>query len=161
MVGFSVDVPLLLVYWFPSNDAPSTVISLESTVVVPMDRDDKDEGTKYCFNIVHAKGEEKTTRAFSLAQKGRDCWIFAITEALLNFEKSKSKSKSEIIAKPVTTKPVTTKPVVKPQTGIWSSDTFVEMTVSPRSALSPPISPRSAQRRPLPRHNTLLGESFL
>ena len=155
MDGDDIDVPLLLLYWFPVSEVPSTVISLESTVVVPMDRENKDDWTKYCFNIVHARGEERTTRCFTAPQKGRDSWVCFINEALYNFEKTRVKAKQELSWQ----QPVVITPPPKPAPSIWSSDTCVEMSV--HSTVSPPNSPRLIPPRPPPRSDVLVGESFV
>jgi hypothetical protein len=162
--GFAVEVPLLLVYWFHSSDTPSTVILLDSTVVVPMDQPETD-GAQYCFNIVYAKDEQKATRTFTVPQKGRDAWVSAINQALYNYEKEKSKQKKAHVAatKALVKAPSKQFPTTVKPPSIWSGDSFVEMTVSsPRSAMMcPPLSPRSPSKRAIPRPNVLVGESFL
>jgi hypothetical protein len=129
------------------------VISLDSTVVVPMDRENKQDWTKYCFNIVHARGESKTTRCFTAPQKGRDSWVFAINDALYNYEKARRLQKQHVATS------VRVIQQSKP-TEISSSDSFVELSI-PSPIQSPQPYPRSVP----PRHNTqpdsLLGEAFL
>lgn len=103
--GYDVQVPLLLMYWYPTSPMPSTVLSLDSTVVFPIDRkeDDSDEKVeewnKHCFNILHARArqedaafndQEPITRTFTAPPKERDQWMHAISKALLHFEKSKA-----------------------------------------------------------------------
>eukprot|EP00545_Synedropsis_sp_CCMP1620_P013862 CAMPEP_0119028886 /NCGR_PEP_ID=MMETSP1176-20130426/39742_1 /TAXON_ID=265551 /ORGANISM="Synedropsis recta cf, Strain CCMP1620" /LENGTH=342 /DNA_ID=CAMNT_0006985131 /DNA_START=53 /DNA_END=1084 /DNA_ORIENTATION=- len=150
--GFAVEVPLLLVYWFHLSEVPSTVISLDSTVIVPLDQPEKDHAL-HCFSIIYAKDEEKATRTFSVAQKGRDAWVSTINQALYNYEKEKSKvQKAEKAAATALSKAVAKAaagPIKTP--GIYSGDSFVEMTVSsPRSTLCLPLSPRSSKHQSSP-----------
>jgi hypothetical protein len=129
-----------------------------------MDQPEKDEA-QYCFNIVYAKDEQKATRTFTVPQKGRDAWVSAINQALYNYEKEKSKQKKSQVAaaKALAKAPSKQFPSTIKTPGIWSGDSFVEMTVSsPRSAMMcPPLSPRSQSKRSIPRPDVLMGESFL
>lgn len=107
--GHEVDVPLLLIYWYPSTPKPSTVIILDSTVVMP---DDKLKATvagkkilwnSYRFEIKHVKksdatlaaaaspGQESVTRTFAVPSKERDEWVYAISRALLDYEKRRQR----------------------------------------------------------------------
>ena len=62
MDGFGdVDVPLLLIYWFRTSETPSTVILLDSTVVLPVDKKESESCYPYRFNVVHAKDGEVVT----------------------------------------------------------------------------------------------------
>lgn len=150
-------MPLLLVYWLPYSETPSTVISLDSTVVLPVDRPDH-SWNKYCFNVIHAKGDtNETTRSFTVAQKGRDAWVLAINQALLHHEKQKSRAKIEAAM-------CRTPRSTLLNTGVMMGESFVEASLSPTRAISTPLSPRSSERRPLPlgpQSDILLGESLL
>lgn len=154
---FEVEVPLFLVYWYPSSETPSTVITLDNTVVLPMDQDDKEESwNRNCFQIIHAKGEgEDFKRTFTVPQKGRDVWVLSITQALHDYAKTVAKAKKQ-----KSSTPLPPPPVEKPK--MWMDEGSVEMAM-PSTAFSPPSSPR--QRRPLPRpvprEDVLVGEAFL
>lgn len=111
----------------------------------------------HCFEIIHAKGDSKEiTRTFTLPRKGRDAWVYAINQALYNYEKEKSRFESSTKCIAGSTKRYRTSPMT-PE--IWSGDKFM---VSPGKPNVPiPVSPRSLERRPLPRPDVLAGESFL
>eukprot|EP00550_Attheya_septentrionalis_P011535 CAMPEP_0198301214 /NCGR_PEP_ID=MMETSP1449-20131203/50774_1 /TAXON_ID=420275 /ORGANISM="Attheya septentrionalis, Strain CCMP2084" /LENGTH=277 /DNA_ID=CAMNT_0044003231 /DNA_START=85 /DNA_END=919 /DNA_ORIENTATION=+ len=98
IAGYEVDVPLLLIYWFSSTPKPSTVIILNSTVVLPVDRyKNTNENSEppeikwntFCFDVIHARegSVENVTRTFSAPQEERDQWVSAISRALFDFEK--------------------------------------------------------------------------
>lgn len=115
--GFDVDVPLLLIYWYTSSPKPSTIIMLDSTVIMPVDRfkeKDKDGQNKaqwntYCFDVVHVKKgspdaikkQEKVTRTFTVPRKERNEWVFAISQALMDYEKRSMKARSERARSPL------------------------------------------------------------
>jgi len=158
-----VDVPLLLIYWFRATPTPSTVIMLDSTVVVPVDKDETKTCNPYRFDVVHAKDDEagtRVTRTFSVPKKGRDQWVYCINSALLKYEKDCAQARREAAAL-ADLKPVYTS----------SYDSVLEgerfRTVSERSNARPisppPMSPRSpfSPKMPLPRPDQLLGESLL
>jgi len=162
--GLPVEVPLLLVYWYNSSDVPSTIITLDSTVCMAVDGDDERAWNYHCFNIIHAKGDSiEATRTFTLPRKGRDAWVYAINQALYNYEKEKAKITAKSTAVIASTRKATLLSLTNnsPLTlGLWSGDQFVELSER-RIPISPPMSPRSMRKRPLPRPDVLVGESFL
>jgi len=92
-----LDVPLLCISWFPTSQSISTVIVLDSAVVLSLDLPEKEY--RYRFEIIHAASKENSslpvTRTFSAPSlKARDAWNFAISEALLIYSKSKQKAKT-------------------------------------------------------------------
>mmetsp|Transcript_14521 Transcript_14521/g.22721 ORF Transcript_14521/g.22721 Transcript_14521/m.22721 type:complete len:437 (-) Transcript_14521:345-1655(-) len=101
--GYEVEVPILMIYWFRSSEKPSTVILLDSTVVVPVDLEDASEWNAFCFNIIHVRSEnkEQTTRVFTVpSKKARDEWVYSINETLLTFEKAKVQAHRELTERP-------------------------------------------------------------
>lgn len=109
-----VDVPLLCVSWYQKSAANSTVIVLDGTVVIASDKNEK-EARKWHhnrFEIRHAITKENSslplTRVFTApSRKARDAWVYAISQALLSYEKEKAaagklqKAFSHIHLKPV------------------------------------------------------------
>ena len=94
--GHDIDVPLLLIYWFPSSDGPSTVILLDHTVVLKVDHEDKTRWNSFRFEVRHVPKDGKetpVTRTFAAPQKGRDAWVYAISDALLSYEKDKHQAR--------------------------------------------------------------------
>jgi len=170
-----VEVPLLLIFWYNHSDVPSTIITLDSTVCMAVDGDDKTSWNYHCFNIIHAKGInfKETTRTFTLPRKGRDAWVYAINQALYNYEKEKASKKSSTtnyngMMGGATSRRPKQKTLSSafhsynaPLTlGLWSGDQYVDLSEE-RMPISPPASPRSLRKRPLPRPDVLVGESFL
>ena len=91
-------VPLLCISWFPQSKSISTVIVLDSTVLLSLDQLEKDH--RHRFEIRHATSKENSTlpesRTFAApTQKARDSWVFAISEALLSYSKEKAKSRKK------------------------------------------------------------------
>ena len=101
--GQDVDVPLLQIFWDNSSPTPSTVISLDSAVVLPEDNLDTTKSSSnhpFRFKIRHLKKSVnpehslQMTRIFSCSEKAeRDEWVYLINAALLNYEKEKASSK--------------------------------------------------------------------
>ena len=94
-----VEVPLLLMYWYPSSKTATTAIVLDSTVVVAVDAPDLAVWNAFRFEIRHAVGTWCTggpvTRTFCAAQRSeRDEWVYAMAQALLNHAKSKQAVKT-------------------------------------------------------------------
>jgi hypothetical protein len=94
------DVPLLLIYWFPSSENASTVIVLVDTVVLAIDKHDlveKDLWKAHRFEVRHVvkEGSEDTpvARTFAAPKKGRDAWVYEISQALLSYAKQKDLAK--------------------------------------------------------------------
>jgi hypothetical protein len=154
--GYSVEVPLLLMYWFQQSDTPSTVIALDSTVVVPVDIDDTTEWNAFQFNVVYARQDSRDdrqcTRTFTAPQKGRNTWVLKINEALMTYEKAKSIEKKRqqqlLLLQNRPTSP-----------GFSIDDKFLPINRS--ATFSPPSSPRPADRPKLPRPDRLMGEGFV
>ena len=99
--GFDTEVPLLLIYWFPSSEDPSTVIVLDHTVVLKFDKEDKSLWNSFRFEIRHVSKEGNETRAsrtFAAPRKYRDCWVYAISDALLSYEKEKHQARKQRLA---------------------------------------------------------------
>ena len=161
MDGFGeVDVPLLQIYWFRESGTPSTVIMLDSTVVVPVDKDEMQTCNPYRFNIVHAKNDDVVTRTFSAPKKARDEWVYCINSALLKYEKDCAQARREAaaLADLYHVHSSSLDSVLEGERFRTVSETTACRPVSP-----PPLSPRPplASKRPLPRPDQLLGESLL
>jgi hypothetical protein len=106
----NVEVPLLGISWYPTSTNNSTVIVLDSTVVLAVDLPNKDRPHR--LEIRHAKSSIATqskkdnknhknaasttdelpiTRTFAApSRKARDAWVYAISQALLSYEKDKA-----------------------------------------------------------------------
>lgn len=151
-------MPLLLIYWHSSSPSPSTVILLDSTVVVPEDLPDESKWNCYRFQIRHARNSEDdssapVTRTFSCPQEGRDAWVYAINQSLLDFEKQRAKAR----------KSATALSHSRP-TRTWTMDKFPDVAKRRLTELppTPSTSPRFQTKRPLPRPQApLLGEALL
>jgi hypothetical protein len=94
-----VDVPLLQIFWTSTSPTASTVISLDSAVVIP---DNKCHGSSnpFRFMIRHIKrsindshSNLQITRVFSCPKDARDDWVYAINHALLEYEKAKASAR--------------------------------------------------------------------
>ena len=107
----NVEVPLLGISWYPTSTNHSTVIVLDSTVVLAVDLPNKDRPHR--LEIRHAKSSIATlskkdkhnhhpvsatsteelpmTRTFAApSRKARDAWVYAMSQALLSYEKDKA-----------------------------------------------------------------------
>lgn len=103
--GHDIDLPLLEIYWNSTSPTPSTVITLDSAVIVPENiiaepsESSKPNHHPYRFKIRHVKksiNSDSTfqlTRVFSCPQDGRNEWLSAINQALLDFEKEKARAR--------------------------------------------------------------------
>lgn len=156
-------MPLLLIYWYRTTENPSTVISLDSTVVIPVDKPDKTLWNAHCFDVVHVREQSKettATRTFTASLASRDTWVFHMNQVLLQHAKAKSQHQQLLKAQQLEKEKAAKKKQQK-QNGwrnptpdsIWSGDRFVEVTSSPpppppqpRSP-PPPLSPRSLNAR--------------
>jgi hypothetical protein len=163
--GYSCDVPLLQIYWHSSTPLPSTVILLESTVVMAHDLDDKDLWNSYRFEIRHATTRENATipvtRLFAAPKKGRDAWMYAISEALLAYAKEKDYVKKTAVLDSLDSIGCIRSPKSPPKPGrplspvydeVWTGDRFVKVemrALNPSSSPSPPERLRSS-RSPSP-----------
>mmetsp|Transcript_6030 Transcript_6030/g.14615 ORF Transcript_6030/g.14615 Transcript_6030/m.14615 type:complete len:302 (-) Transcript_6030:142-1047(-) len=106
--GQDVDVPLLQIFWDYHSPAPSTVISLDSTVLLPennLDPSKPDNNHPYCFTIRHVKKsvnpdiDVQLTRIIGCAKENeRDEWVYAINQALLQYEKEKANAKLSLLS---------------------------------------------------------------
>ncbi len=96
-----MDVPLLQIFWDYHSPAPSTVISLDSTVLLPENNLEKvDHNHPYRFQIRHVKKSVnpeisvQLTRIIGCAKESeRDEWVIAINQALLEYEKEKANAR--------------------------------------------------------------------
>mmetsp|Transcript_12638 Transcript_12638/g.26790 ORF Transcript_12638/g.26790 Transcript_12638/m.26790 type:complete len:305 (+) Transcript_12638:293-1207(+) len=100
--GHNVDVPLLQIFWDYNSPSPSTIISLDSAVVLPENKvdnpkSDRDNIHPYRFKIRHVKKSVnpdislQMTRVLSCSgESERDEWVYAINQALLEYEKEKA-----------------------------------------------------------------------
>jgi len=120
VVGYeTTNVPLLLIYWYQHSKTPSTIIVLDSTVVVPLDKPDKENWNAYCLEIIHTTSSvETTTTLLSSAnnsgspqkqqqqqklakpkritrvmtagtREARNAWVFNINQTMIQYEKEK------------------------------------------------------------------------
>ena len=150
--------------WHSAAPAASTVILLDSTVVFSEDvmADSKVNWNSYRLKIKYIReaadsNTVQVTRTFSCPQKERDSWVYAINQALLDYEKAKAKKVSN-----------STTPLSPRSNGIaqmLNSDQIPSLLLSRSPPTSPPTSPMSSNiKRPLPRpavEGTLLGEALL
>jgi hypothetical protein len=154
IAGYDADVPLLLIFWNIKAPIPSTVLILDSTIVLPDDDSDKLKWNCYRFKIRHVRETEDSsvpaTRTFSCPQEGRNAWVFAINQALLEYEKEKAKARKAANA------------VLNSSAGslsmAWKLDsihcTAIKSKIRENFA-SPPSSPSSSPgKRPMTRPNS-------
>jgi hypothetical protein len=178
--GYDSEVPLLLIYWFPSSMSATTAIVLDSTVVLGVDLADKSLWNSSRFEIRHASTRENVTipvtRTFAASQQSRDAWVYAISEALLNYEKEKARARKVAVCKPVRSIIGTSSPdrSVSPRFDEgWAGGHFAREASRPPtppssgrpSQAGPPLSKRSLKARSAPRAtqqspNLLAGESM-
>jgi len=144
--GYDYDVPLMLIYWYPTSAQASTVIILDSTVVMPVDQTDKSKWNSYRFEIRHIpKGQSNetlATRTFTAQKESRDAWVYAISQALLSYEKRKDKSRKQaskqasLHAASRSHSPDRSRSPTYEE--IWTGEHFVSSTSTPpRSPVSP------------------------
>ena len=100
--GHEVDVPLLQIFWTSTSPTASTVISLDSAVVIPENNLDPSKANcnPFRFKIRHVKksisdpeSSFQLTRVFSCPKESRDDWVYAINHALLEYEKEKANAR--------------------------------------------------------------------
>mmetsp|Transcript_39150 Transcript_39150/g.80193 ORF Transcript_39150/g.80193 Transcript_39150/m.80193 type:complete len:328 (-) Transcript_39150:956-1939(-) len=119
--GYAVDVPVLLIHWFPTSETPSNVLVLDParTVVMPIDRYPDEEKVvqwnTFTFEIVHSKQSDggggvggddgDVTRIFSVPEKERSEWVLAINQSLRDYEQRLKKSKKQEEIKKVRSDP--------------------------------------------------------
>lgn len=90
--GDDVYDPLLQIFWDSGSPFPSTVILLDSAVVIP----DRKSGFKICHakKPANPKCSMQKNRTFSCSnEKDRDDRVFSINQALLMYEKEKARGK--------------------------------------------------------------------
>lgn len=167
--GFEVDVPLLMIYWYEGTSSPSNVIILDSTVAFPIDIDDKLRWDSFRFDIRNARSVASNTtmnRTFCAPKKARDAWIYAISQALLMYEKANDKARKASArangARQVSPQPpMYCRQMTPPYEEVWSGDRFVSpekgATIKGSIGLSrspprmpstcPPTSPKSRNTR--------------
>jgi hypothetical protein len=183
--GWDANVPLLCVSWYQNSRVCSTVIILDGTVVLGLNKQ-QPEGSKKNhvarlqwnnsrFEIRHAATKDNfslptLTRVFTApSRKARDAWVYAISQALLTYEKEKAAAAAgnqhpsssrwhhhwqETVDEPVSS-PVSPLHCVGSGTG-WSS-AAAAAPLSPVVGLSPrqrPKIPRSPRRRTTTRPRT-------
>lgn len=153
--GYDSEVPLLLIYWFPSSFIATTAIVLDSTVVLGVELEDKSKWNAARFEIRHASSKENVTipitRTFTAPAKSRDDWVYAISKALLNYEKQKDRSRKSIGCKPVRPDMYQSpdRPVSPRFEESWASESFIG------GASRPPInSPRVVATSPSPKNRS-------
>eukprot|EP00980_Cylindrotheca_fusiformis_P028661 scaffold22634_cov123-Cylindrotheca_fusiformis.AAC.8 len=139
--GHQADVPMLQIYWNESAPSPSTVILLNSAVIVPSTGPDPGKWNYHRFEIQHVKkpldeSQHQVTRIFSCPKQGRDRWVYAMNQALLDYEKEKAARKS-MISSPL-------KPLSIP-----ANESYPKSQKT-KHRLSIPLSPPLSSRRPVP-----------
>ena len=93
----AIEVPLLLMYWYPSSQKASTAVVLnKTTVVVAVDFKPKPTAwNAHRLEIRHLSTDESShdkepSRTFAAANRQeRNAWIYAMAQALLDYSKSK------------------------------------------------------------------------
>eukprot|EP00934_Nitzschia_sp_Nitz4_P004002 Nitzschia sp. Nitz4//scaffold35_size145790//113676//114729//NITZ4_003047-RA/size145790-augustus-gene-0.137-mRNA-1//-1//CDS//3329549175//3992//frame0 len=161
IAGHEVDVPLLQVFWSDSSPTPSTVIHLDSAIVLPEDLEDKTLWNCFRFQIRHVRKSVdehsvRATRVFSCPKTGRDTWCQAINQALLQYEKDKAHARRQSAY--LSLSPPRWRAVVPWAMGDAHPSKVSNMKKVPRA---PPTSP-SFQPKNLPRHEpSLIGEVLL
>lgn len=157
--GHEVSIPLLQIFWHSSSPTPSTVIQLDSAVVVPEDVPEKTYSHRFQIRHVRTSIDQETeqaTRIFACARQGRDEWCQAINSALLCYEKEKAEAQKHSAY--VTLSP----PRWKGNSWAPTRDIHPSLSISSTLSTTPPSSPRSKQPRNLPRHEpSLIGEALL
>lgn len=126
-------------------------------MVLPEDLPDKSKWNCYRFQIRYAKNsDDNVTRTFSCPQEGRDAWVYAINQSLLDFEKQKAKARKSATSLSF---------LHRGPTQTWTMDKFPAVANKRRLLELPPTastSPRFQTKRPLPRPQaSLLGEALL
>jgi len=175
MQGYDIDVPLLMIYWYAAS-AASTVIVLDSTVVFPVDKEDKTRWDAHRFDVRNAKvvsRHKPVNRTFAVPKKARDAWVYAISQALLMYEKENDRARKALIVETVceaqqqhgglntvvSVHPANNNSSISPYDEVWMGDRFQppKRTSSMDGRLnSPPTSPRkSSPGLPLSRRRSV------
>jgi PH domain len=160
-----VEVPMLGISWYPTSANNSTVIVLDSTVVLAVDLPDKDKAHR--FEIRHASSRLNSslpvTRTFTAAsRKARDAWVYAISQALLSYEKDKAAIRKHSPTNASTRPPAPPVPKARDFDDNWM---IPQGRVEPRSSrhekiVQPKLS-RHASANPPPRPRTWISPSIV
>ena len=153
----TMDVPLLCISWFPSSTWISTVIVLDSTVVMALDVPETEK--RFRFEIRHASSKENAslpvTRTFTApSRKARDAWVFAMSEALLTYEKEKAKTRKRFPRmrsfRPLDNNSNNERPQSPTTTEYYKNFDSIhpEARLGRRTTASPPLLPRSRMSSP-------------
>mmetsp|Transcript_108195 Transcript_108195/g.161867 ORF Transcript_108195/g.161867 Transcript_108195/m.161867 type:complete len:314 (+) Transcript_108195:54-995(+) len=157
LAGHEAYVPVLQIYWYSTSPTPTTVIHLDSAVVLPEDDADDSKWNKSRFKIQHVKKPVdenciQMTRSFSCPRVGRDKWVYAINQALLGYEKEKAKARSDNIRSKSLSP---TRPRLS-----WTSEHFPSTTSRKLTDLTP-TPPSSPTSRPFRHRESELGQPLL
>uniref|UniRef100_A0A7S4S2F4 PH domain-containing protein n=2 Tax=Ditylum brightwellii TaxID=49249 RepID=A0A7S4S2F4_9STRA len=100
--GYEADVPLLLIYWHSQVPTPTTVIILDSTIIMAVDRNEgevreeqPESSNTHCFDVVNTRassGKQKKdtmVRTFAAPLKERNEWVVAMRDALKRYGRRK------------------------------------------------------------------------
>jgi hypothetical protein len=144
-------VPLLQIFWYSTSPTPTTVVHLDSTVVLPEDDQDRSKWNCHRFKIRHVKKSvdeslTQVTRTFSCPREGRDAWLSAINKALLGYEKEKASVRKS--------SRLSSSPPIRPRLSMsWATaDAFPPSRKQVDFAPTPPTSPKSHSiQHPVPR----------
>ena len=154
-----------MIYWYPGTANPSNVIILDATVAVPIDIDDNEKWDSFRFEIRNAKTVSTNLavyRTFCTTKKARDAWIYAISQALLVYEKANDKARKAAIqankeARRVGPQQISCCPKSPPFDDVWSGERFISTNQNssplkkgmstPSRMGSPPTSPTSRNAR--------------
>jgi PH domain len=149
-VGSEIDTPLLCVFWYPNSTTPSNIIQLDATVVISVDIEEKEELFSYRFEIRKASTRANATmpvaRTFAAPRKGRDAWVYAISQALLTHEKQKDRVRKSLMqgsnSWSLSPTPTFLSSPSSSLEELWPEDRFMTIETRPSSPVnSPPASP--------------------
>lgn len=132
---------MLQIYWNESAPSPSTVILLNSAIIMLSEGPDQSKWNYHRFEIRHIKKPldesfHQITRIFSCPKEGRDRWVYAMNQVLLDYEKEKAASKSLNSSPPK-------------RLSIPAPEEFPKSRKT-KQRLSIPLSPPLPSRRPVP-----------
>ncbi|KAL3925913.1 MAG: hypothetical protein SGILL_000090 [Bacillariaceae sp.] len=93
-----IDLPLLQIFWTSTSPTASTVISLDSAVVIPENLQDNSNAFRFMIRHLRTSVSDsdstlQMTRLFSCPKEARDDWVYAINHALLEYEKAKASAR--------------------------------------------------------------------
>jgi hypothetical protein len=158
---------LLQIFWYSTSPTPSTVIHLDSTIVLPEDDPDSSKWNCYKFKIRHVKksvdeSSIQVAGCFSCPREGRDAWLYAINQALLGYEKEKAISTSRKQSNLPLSPPRHSSPSWATADSFPTAIQRKPVEVAPTPPTSP-TSPRSHSiKHPVPQlEPPLIGEAFL